>query len=64
KQAKKGIYKIRVNYYGDRYQKVKVPSFIKVTIYKNYGKADQEMKLQTLIMDGQNGKIEIASVQF
>jgi hypothetical protein len=53
-----------VKYYGDRYQKQQVPSFIKVTIYKNYGRKNQTMSVQNLIMDGQTGMIEIADVKF
>ena len=64
KHVHKGIYRVRVKYYGDRYQKQQVPSFIKVTIYKNYGRKDQTMTVQNLIMDGQSGMIEIADVKF
>jgi TonB-dependent SusC/RagA subfamily outer membrane receptor len=64
KNAGKGRYSIQVNYYGDRYQKKQVPSFIKLTIYKNYGKPNQTVTTETLIMDNQTGKIEIGSVKF
>lgn len=64
KNAANGTYHVQVKYYGDRYQKQQVPSFIKVTIYKNYGKKNQAMSVQNLIMDGQTGMIEIADVKF
>lgn len=64
KNAASGSYRVRVNYFGDRYQKQQVPSFIKVVIYKNYGKENQTVDVQNLIMDGQNGMIEIADVRF
>jgi len=64
KNAASGLYRVRVNYYSDRYQKQQVPSFIKVTIYKNYGKENQTVNVQNLIMDGQSGMIEIADVRF
>lgn len=64
KNALKGKYSIQVNYYGDRYQKKQVPSFIKVTIYKNFGKPDQTVTTETFIMDNQNGKVEIAEVKW
>ncbi len=64
KQARKGRYAIRVNYFGDSYQKTQTPSFIKVTIYKNFGKPNQTMTVQNLIMDKQHGMIEIAEVKW
>jgi TonB-dependent SusC/RagA subfamily outer membrane receptor len=64
KNAGNGTYHVQVKYYGDRYQKQPVPSFIKVTIYKNYGRKNQTMSVQNLIMDGQSGMIEIAGVKF
>jgi TonB-dependent SusC/RagA subfamily outer membrane receptor len=64
KKAGNGTYHVQVKYYGDRYQKQQVPSFIKVTIYKNYGRKNQTMSVQNLIMDGQSGMIEIADVKF
>ena len=64
KNAQKGKYSIQVNYYGDRYQKKQVPSFIKLTIYKNYGKPDQTATTETFIMDNQIGKVEIGEVKW
>ena len=64
RNAAKGKYSIQVNYYGDRYQKKQVPSFIKLTIYKNYGRADQTVTTQTIIMDNQTGKVEIGEVKW
>jgi TonB-dependent SusC/RagA subfamily outer membrane receptor len=64
KNAAKGKYSIQVNYYGDRYQKKQVPSFIKLTIYKNYGRPNQTFTTQTLIMDNQTGKVEIGEVKW
>jgi TonB-dependent SusC/RagA subfamily outer membrane receptor len=64
KAAKKGRYAIRVNYYGDRYQKEQVPSFVKLTIYKNFGKPNQSVSTQSLIMDYQQGTIEIGEIKW
>lgn len=64
KNAQKGKYSIRVNYFGDRYQKQQTPSLIKLTIYKNFGKPNQSVSIQTFLMDNQSGKIEIADVKF
>lgn len=64
KQAKNGRYLIRVNYYGDRYQQQQTPSFIKLTIYKNFGKPNQTVTTESIIMDHQTGMIEIGEVKF
>jgi TonB-dependent SusC/RagA subfamily outer membrane receptor len=61
RNALKGKYRIRVNYYGDRYQKTSVPSYIRLTIYRNFGRPDQQMEMKTFIMDGQSGMLEIAT---
>lgn len=64
KNVQKGKYSIQVNYFGDRYQKQQVPSFIKLTIYKNFGKPNQTVQIETFLMNKQSGKIEIAEVKF
>jgi TonB-dependent SusC/RagA subfamily outer membrane receptor len=64
KNVQKGKYSIRINYYGDRYQKQQTPSVIKLTIYKNFGRANQTVSVETFLMDSQSGKIEIADVKF
>ncbi len=63
KTAKKGKYIIRVKYYGDRYQKQQIPSFIKLTVYKNFGKPNQTITIENFIMDYQQGQIEISNVK-
>jgi uncharacterized protein YfaP (DUF2135 family) len=64
KHAAKGKYRIRVNYFGDRYQKKQVPSFIKLIIYKNFGRPNQTETIESIIMDNQKGQIEIGEVKF
>lgn len=64
KNALGGKYKVLVNYFGDRYQKQKTPSFIRVSVFKNFGKPDQSFTSDCLMMDNQTGKIEIETVQF
>lgn len=64
KNAKHGVYSIRIDYYGDRYQKEQVPSFVKLTIYKNFGKPNQTVSVQNVIMDGQQGIIEIGEIRW
>lgn len=64
KKAQKGKYQIRVNYYGDRYQKQQVPAVLKLTIYKNFGTPAQTIVTQSFIMNNQKGVIEISDVKF
>jgi len=64
KNAKHGNYSIRINYYGDRYQKEQVPSFVKLTIFKNFGKPNQTVSVQNVIMDGQQGIVEIGEIRW
>ncbi len=51
KKAIKGDYFIKVNYYGNRYQKIETPTFMKVTIFKYYGtnKETKETKILRLL---------------
>lgn len=64
RKAKKGRYYIRINYFGDRYQKVKAPAFVKLTIYKNFGRPNQTIYTESFNMENQNGLIEIGDVKF
>ena len=64
RKAVKGKYTIRVNYYGDRYQKEQVPSFIKVTIYKNFGRANETVEIKNMFMRGKQGMIDVAELVF
>lgn len=51
KKAIKGDYYIKVNYFGNRYQKIETPTFMKVTIFKYYGtnKETKETKILRLL---------------
>ncbi|MES2849925.1 MAG: DUF2135 domain-containing protein [Bacteroidota bacterium] len=64
KKAQKGKYIIKVNYYGDRYQKQQTPSFIKLTIFKNFGRPDQTVYTESFRMDNVRGMIEIGEIKF
>jgi TonB-dependent SusC/RagA subfamily outer membrane receptor len=62
-EAKSGKYGIWVNYNG-YYQIERVPSFIRITSFKNFGKANQSIDVENVEMDNQYGEIEIASVNY
>lgn len=61
--AKKGTYKIRVNYY-DQYRGLNVPSVVRITTYRNFGRPNQEVHVQHVTLDNQNGIVEIAEVKW
>lgn len=63
KEAAKGTYKIRVNYYAS-YGGAKQPGVIRLTVYKNFGKPDQTVTVENIMMDNQHGEVEIAEVTF
>jgi uncharacterized protein YfaP (DUF2135 family) len=48
KKAIKGNYKINVKYYASEQQKISGPTFLKITIFKNYG-SKNELKSTELV---------------
>ena len=59
KSAPGGRYKIRLNYYdygGDTQQQ---PQLVKVTIYKNFGRQNQQVTVENVLMNNQWGDVEI-----
>ena len=66
KQAKSGKYKIKLSYsgYGGYYYGVKVPTVVKITTFKNFGKANQTLEVENVVMDNQYGEVEIAEVKW
>jgi TonB-dependent SusC/RagA subfamily outer membrane receptor len=64
KNAEKGRYRIRVNYYDNRNgNHTAQPGIIRLTVYKNFGRTTQSVWTETLMMDNQNGIVEIGEVQ-
>ena len=66
KQAQAGKYKIKLSYsdYGGYYYDVKVPTVVKITIFKNWGKSNQTIEVENIIMDNQYGEVEIGEVKW
>ena len=66
KQAQSGKYKIKLNYYdyGGYSYGTKVPTVIKIMTFKNFGKTDQTIKIENVIMDNQHGEVEIGEVKW
>ena len=64
KEAKKGFYFIKIKYYGDRKQKIETPTFMKVTIFKNQGKVNEEKKVQVIRLSKNDNEEVIAKIEF
>jgi TonB-dependent SusC/RagA subfamily outer membrane receptor len=64
RNAKKGTYKVRVNYYAGRSYDGKRPAYVRVCVFRNFGKPDQSIQVETIAMDNQYGEIEIAEIRY
>ncbi len=64
KEAKKGFYFIKIKYYGDRKQKIETPTFMKVTIFKNQGKVNEEKKVYVIRLSKNDSDEVIAKIEF
>jgi uncharacterized protein YfaP (DUF2135 family) len=64
KEAKKGFYFIKIKYFGDRKQKIETPTFMKVTIYKNQGKVNEEKKVYVVRLSKNDSEEVIAKIEF
>lgn len=62
--AVKGNYKIWVNYYNGYLYTGKPPALLRVIIFKNFGKPGQSIEIQNVMMDNQNGEIEVAETSW
>lgn len=64
KKAAKGKYKVKVNFYGGNSYYQKVPSYIRLCVFRNFGKPDQSIQIETIAMDNQYGEIQIAEIKY
>lgn len=64
RKAVKGTYKVRINYYGDRYQKQQTPSFVKLSVFKNYGKPGQTVFIKTIKLESSEQIVDLAEIKF
>ena len=55
-----GKYRITVNYYDYYSYPGKIPSIIQIRKFKNFGKDNQSIEVENVIMDNQGGEVEIA----
>ena len=63
KYAKKGTYFIKVNYYGDRYQKIENPTFMKVTMFRNFGKPNETKEIKIIRLTKVKDKQIVAKLE-
>jgi uncharacterized protein YfaP (DUF2135 family) len=63
KNAIKGTYKIDVNYYGDSKQKISGPTFLKVTTFINYGKLNEQRKVQLVRLASNDDELDLGSIE-
>jgi TonB-dependent SusC/RagA subfamily outer membrane receptor len=64
KQAKKGKYRLRVNFYDHHYSGINIPDVIRISVYKNFGKPNQQVEIRHVMMDNQKGIVEIGEVSW
>jgi TonB-dependent SusC/RagA subfamily outer membrane receptor len=64
KRAPEGKYRISVSYYDYYSYQGKIPAVIRIRTFKNFGKANQSVAIENIMMDNQYGEIEIAEVKW
>ena len=64
KKAIKGNYKIMVDYYSDNVQKISGPTILKVNLFTNYGKKNEEKKVIIVRLDREEDQIDVGSLNF
>lgn len=59
-EAGSGSYYVKIDYFGDNYQKIENPTFMKVSIFENYGTPSQQrrIKVMRLTEDGDERLVE------
>jgi hypothetical protein len=62
--ATNGKYKLSINYYGSYYGGANIPCVARIKIFKNFGKPNQSIEIENVILDNQYGDIEIGTVTF
>jgi TonB-dependent SusC/RagA subfamily outer membrane receptor len=64
KNALKGKYRVSVNYYDYYSHEGKIPAVIRIRAFKNFGKQNQSVTTENIMMDNQYGEIEIAEIKW
>ena len=64
KNARAGKYRIKVDAYNNYSYAGKIPSWIRIIVFKNFNTEGQIMEVQNVIMDNQYGVVEIGDVKW
>lgn len=64
KKAKKGTYKIKVKYYSSNQQKISGPTFLKVTVFKNYSKLNETKDVRLIRLKKTKDTIDVGEIIF
>ncbi|CAL2107655.1 TonB-dependent SusC/RagA subfamily outer membrane receptor [Tenacibaculum sp. 190524A02b] len=62
KNAIKGTYQIKVDYYVDTMQKISGPTILKVTTFENYGKKNEKRKVKLFKLDKEEDVLHIGNI--
>lgn len=63
KNAIKGKYEIKAKYYSNSQQKISGPTFLKMTVFKNYGKENEEKTVRLVRLAKQDDIIDLGTVK-
>ncbi|WP_083477209.1 VIT domain-containing protein [Lacinutrix algicola] len=63
KKAKEGFYFVKVNYFGDRYQKTENPTFMKVTIFRNFGESNETKEIKVVRLSKSKSNQIVAKIE-
>ncbi len=64
KDAIKGDYFVKIKYFGDRYQKIENPTFMKVTLYTYYGTLKQRKEVKIIRLTKSKDEQIVAKLSF
>ena len=64
KELKSGTFKIRLHYSDYYSYRGSNLAMIRIMIFRNFGKQNQTIQIENVIMDNQNGEVEIADYRF
>ncbi len=64
KNALNGKYRVSINYYDYYSYPGRIPTFIRMVTFRNFGKASQSIKVENIIMDNQFGEVEIGWIKW
>jgi TonB-dependent SusC/RagA subfamily outer membrane receptor len=61
--AKPGTYYVMIKYFGDNYQKIDNPTFMKVTLYTHYGTVKQKEEVKIIRLNQRNDELIVGKVE-